>query len=93
MRTVLRTAVPVDDGLHEVDLRGPVLHVATRHEDIVEFWHLHDDQQDFTTSRFFVVGTGHATYPEKAEYVGSAVTPTGRFVWHLWSLKGGAADG
>lgn len=93
-RTVYRTVIPVDDSWHEIELRGPILHVATRREDAIEIWHLHDDEQDATLHAFRVVGTGHQLAPALATYVGSAVTPSGTFVWHLWEHeRSGGSDG
>lgn len=82
MRAIYRTAIPVDDLWHTVELRGPILHVATRAEDAVEIWHLCDTDQPITGHGFRVVGTGHQL-EAIASYVGTAVTPSGRFVWHL----------
>lgn len=69
---------------HEVELRGPILHVATRQEDAVEFWHLHDDEQPATLHAFIIQGTGSTLAPALARHVGTAITPSGRFVWHLF---------
>jgi hypothetical protein len=87
MRYVYRATIPVDDGWHLVRLQGPVLHVATHLEEAVEIWHLHDDGQEPTKDYFHAVGTGHALVRDDADYVGSAVTPSGTFVWHLWHLR------
>lgn len=98
MRHIYRELIQVDDQWHEVELRGPILHVATRHEDAIEFWHLHDTDQPVTAHAFRVVGTGHEMAPALALYVGSAITPSGRFVWHLMEHErpkqwtGGQAD-
>lgn len=83
MRHIYREVIQVDDQWHERTLRGPILHVATRHEDAIEFWHLHDTDQPVTKHAFRVVGTGHQMAPALALYVGSAITPSGTFVWHL----------
>ncbi len=58
-RHVYREVVPVLEG-RTVDLNGPVLHVACRNEDEVEFWHLHDTEQSTTRHNFAVFGTGRA---------------------------------
>lgn len=83
MRRIFRETVPADDQPHAFVLRGPILHVATRQEDAVEFWHLHDDELRPTEHTFTVVGTGHPLAAEITRCVGSAITPSGRFVWHL----------
>lgn len=83
MRAIHRETIQVDDQWHEVKLRGPILYVASRHEDAVELWHLHDDGQEETLHAFLIVGTGHPLAPALATYVGSAITPSGTFVWHV----------
>lgn len=88
MRSIFRQTIPVDDSWHTVELRGPVLHLNARAEDVVEFWHLHDTTQPATPHAFRVVGTGH-TLPANMVYVGTAVTPSGAFVWHLMEATGG----
>lgn len=94
MRAIHRETIPVNDLWHVVKLRGPILHVATRHEDAVEIWHLYDDDEPVTEHAFRVVGTGHELAPALANYVGTAVTPTGRFVWHVMEHeRPGGTDG
>lgn len=82
MSRILRETVPVDDRWHTFKLRGPVVHVATRHEDAVEFWFVDDDRAEPAQRTFSVVGTGQLV-PPGATFVRTAITPTGRFVWHL----------
>lgn len=84
MRRVYRTSVPVDDGWHTITMRGPILHVATRFEDQVEVWHLDDDETAASDRTFRVVGTGHSFAPALATHVGTAITPSGVLVWHLF---------
>lgn len=45
MRTVYRYEVPVDDRWHEITIGcdTPILHVASRHAPVVEFWAEHQD--------------------------------------------------
>lgn len=82
VRQVFRCAVPVDDRWHTVEMRGPVLHVATRGHDYVELWFLDDDALPVADRTFRVFGTGHAGV--EGAYVGTAITPSGRLVWHLF---------
>ena len=82
-RRIYRDVIPVDDQWHELRLCGPIVHVATRHEDAVEVWHVHDPGQPVTVHAFCVVGTGHPVPPDAVDHVGSAITPSCRFVWHL----------
>ncbi len=85
-RHVYREVVPVLEG-RTIDLNGPILHVATRNEDEVEFWHLHDTEQPTTRHNFAVFGTGRALPDSVIIHVGTAITPSGRFVWHLFETQ------
>lgn len=90
---IFRFQVPVDGEWYAFDLNGPVVHVAARTEDIVEFWTVYDDVDPVTTDRsqsFKVLATGQLI-PTDAKYVGTAVTPSGRLVWHLVQQVGDAA--
>lgn len=82
VRKIFREVIPVDDQWHALTLRGEVLHVATRVEGAVEFWHLCDYDAPAVTRTFIVVPTGRVLMPA-ARWVGSAITPSGRLVWHL----------
>lgn len=96
-RTVYRYEIPVDDGVHELEFTGPILHVAARREDTVEVWHLHNPGEPARTRYFRVHGTGHpvpdgkhvgtALTPARV-VMGSVVTPPGQFVWHLFEVDG-----
>lgn len=81
MTKIFREVIPVDGEWHTLMLRGPVLHVATRSESAVEFWHLYDESAPAEARRFSVVATGELL--PTGRYVGTAVTPRGRLVWHL----------
>ncbi|GIF08696.1 DUF7352 domain-containing protein [Actinoplanes siamensis] len=85
-RTIYRSAIPVDDGQHVLDLTGPIVHVATRSEDYVEVWHIHNPGEPADARTFRVYGTGHPDV--EGVHVGTAVTPSGRLVWHLMELGG-----
>jgi hypothetical protein len=81
---IYRYEVPVDDRWHRIDLTGPVVHVASRSPEIVEFWAIHDDALPTTAVPFRVYGTGHPIERREAlRYVGSALAAGGRLVWHL----------
>lgn len=93
-RQIFRQVVPVDDCWHTLELSGPIVHVATRLEDAVEFWFIDDPAQPVTAHAFRVVGTGEPFGPAVANYIGAAITPSGKYVWHLVEReRGAAADG
>ena len=78
---VLRWGVPVDDLAHEIG-SGPVVLVATRHEYGVEVWTEEPDQPHLER-QIRVVGTGQQV-PEGHRHIGSTLSPSGRFVWHVY---------
>ena len=90
MIAVHRYEVPVDDRPHRHILGGPIVHVAGRFVDAVEFWAIHDDDGEQAQRTFQVVDTGEEI-PAGATHVGSAIAPGGRFVWHLFELPAGGA--
>lgn len=83
-RSVFRQVIPVNGQWHTLFLRGPIIHVATRHEDCVEIWFIEDSDAGDEPRTLRVYGTGHAIDEPSAVHVGSAVTPSCRFVWHLF---------
>jgi hypothetical protein len=91
-RTVLREQVPVDDCWHTITLRGPIIHVATRHNHMVELWVFHDTSQPVTTRDLPAVGTGHPLTDEMCDYVGTAIVPSGALVWHLFERRTGGGN-
>lgn len=92
-RRILREAIPVDDLWHTIELQGPIVHVASREEGAVEIWWLDDPALPAEARSFRVVGTGQPLAPALAHHVGTAITPSGRFVWHLMEHERGAAGG
>lgn len=88
MRTIYRYVVPVDDQAHLIVLTGPIVHVATRSEATVEFWAVADSDGEPTTHWLQVIGTGHPMSESAVNVIGTAVTPTGRLVWHLVEMGG-----
>jgi hypothetical protein len=83
VRGIHRREVPVDDLAHLLVLGGPVLAVACRKADVVEFWAVHDDA--VAQHRWFqVFGTGQEL-PAGAFYCGTAIDPIG-LAWHLFEL-------
>jgi hypothetical protein len=86
-RTIYRSTIPVDDGPHMLHLTGPIVHVATRVEDCIEVWHIANPGGRVTARTFRIYGTGHPDV--EGVHVGTAVTPSGRFVWHLMEQLGG----
>jgi hypothetical protein len=83
-RRVLRLSVPVDDQWHTVHLHGPILHIATRRRAVVEIWFLDDSAQSRTAHIVRAFGTGHTIPDDVGAYIGTAVTPDGALVWHLF---------
>lgn len=89
MNTIHRYSVPVDDAWHTIQTGGPIVHIAARTINAVEFWaHWGGVRQDRT---FRVFGTGQPLPEEdaytRAVYIGTALTePNGRLVWHLFEL-------
>lgn len=81
--TVYRYVVSVDDQTHAVELSGPIVHVAARTMDKVEFWALVGNHNP-AVRIFQVFGTGHSI-PRQANYVGTALA--GPLVWHLFELS------
>lgn len=77
---ILRETIPVDDQDHVLKLSGPIVHVATRAEDAVEVWRVDDPTAPEDWLQVRVVGTGHEY---SGNHLGSAITPSGRLVWHL----------
>jgi hypothetical protein len=87
---IFRYEVPVDGDWHDLELHGPVLHVACRKADVVELWAAHRDTPLTAGAaripqRFTVVGTGHALPVHESHWlhVGTAIAPGGELVWHL----------
>ncbi len=85
---VYRYAVPCDGQWHDLELTGPIVKVDTRHEHAVEVWAIVRDAVGPTPRRFRVYGTGH-DIPNTNQHVGSTVSVSGTFVWHLFE---GCAD-
>jgi hypothetical protein len=90
-RSIFRQSIPVDDQWHTLHLSGPIVHVATRGEDYVELWFIDDPAVEPEARAFRVVGTGQPMAPALAYHVGTAITPSGRFVWHLMEHERGQA--
>ncbi len=79
---VYRHTVAADGEWHTLHLTGMIIHVATRHEHMVELWSIHHDDRPTMKRRLRVYRTGQYV-PEGCQIVGSAITPTGMYVWHL----------
>lgn len=87
MSRALRHEIPVDDTVHEVVLAGPILHVGCKgRPDVVDVWT--QDEGQTRKVRLLVVGTGQP-WPDGAFYLGTAIVPGGRLVWHLLGLPSG----
>jgi hypothetical protein len=79
---VFRYEVPVDDEWHEVQLTGPIVHVAAHFGQVspLHFWALSGVGEPHP-ARLRVFGTGHQV-PDDAEYRGTAIIEP--LVWHLF---------
>lgn len=77
---VLREVVLADGRVHEI--AGRVLHVGTRGESGVEVW---VQSNPLLVDRYVVLGTGDLVAPGW-EHVGTAITPSGALVWHLFRV-------
>lgn len=80
--SIRRYTVPVDGEWHVVELQGRLLHVATRDIQLVEFWATFNEGEPVRRHTLKVVGTGEE-YPWHCGNLGTALTPSGRLVWHL----------
>jgi hypothetical protein len=81
---IYRYEIPVDDRWHDLPLRGPIIHVASRQPDVVEVWALHNASAPLRANRFIVIGTGHP-FPADGGYLATALAPHG-LVWHLLAV-------
>lgn len=79
---ILRYEVPVDGKVHEFFLSSELVLIATRHANLVEFWTIHTEGKGLAQRFFYVVGTGQ-DWSEHDRYLGTAIVPNIRLVWHL----------
>lgn len=77
-----RHEIPVDDQWHAISGYGEPVYVACRNPDVVEFWAFR--RPDLCDREYRVYGTGHSIDGPGA-YVGTAIAPGGKLVWHLMS--------
>jgi len=90
MTAVYRYEVPVDDTWHSITMHGkmstnPILHVASRSPDTVEFWAEYRNWAGFEETRWFrVYGTGHQLPDWPMQHSGTAFAADGQLVWHLY---------
>ena len=82
---VCRYDLPVDDQWHELGLSGAVLHVASRHPEVVTLWALHSGGPLLPRS-FGVFGTGQVLPPD-ARHAGTALAAGGALVWHVFEKR------
>jgi hypothetical protein len=79
---ILRYEIEADDRWHTLPA-GRIVHVGTRHEDRVEVWVLTPrGLSGYYNRKVRVFGTGDEL-PETGEHLGSVITPSGKYVWHL----------
>lgn len=83
MTAIHRYEIPVDDQWHTIELSGgPILHIAARNPEIVEFWILDNPTAPRHPRAFRAYGTGqHAD--NWIRWHGTAITANGQLVWHL----------
>ncbi len=81
---VLRWSLPVDDQIHEFELRGPIVHVAARQLDMVDLWEVADDRRRPVKVRMQAYGTGQEVL-HGARYIGTALAAGGALVWHVFA--------
>ena len=90
MKVIRRYEVPIYHGWVERELRGPVLHVASRDPETVEFWAVYDDTL-VSHRRDFTVLNSEADIPRNSLYHGTVVWRAtvnhGDEVWHLISRR------
>jgi hypothetical protein len=82
---IIRHTIEVNDLVHLVpvpDQPDPYLHLAARREDAVDLWVLDGPNLPTREAHLLVVGTGQTITPNQ-RWVGTAVTPSMRLVWHL----------
>lgn len=93
MRTVYKIDVPVDGKTHDLPmpLGGRIVHVACQGSaiDTVTAWFECESTEIRQDRRFVVHGTGHPVneHPDpkvSIVHVGTAVTQSGLYVWHLF---------
>lgn len=101
IRRILRWEVPVDDEWHGIGA-GRVVHVGDRPPqfphaatgDRVEVWTEEDCPDDFPKTEVEaprlvrVFGTAQPLPDEARAHVGSALSPLGRLVWHVYAQDG-----
>lgn len=81
---VYRHVIPVDGYEYEIVDSGPPLHVGCRTENAVEFWAFHTPGAP--KRNYIVIATG-AEVPASLLYHGTAISPGGHLVWHLFEDK------
>jgi hypothetical protein len=80
MKRVLKTAVPIDDQWHTIEV-GPIGHVGQQYEEAVTVWWEERDVQPRTVRVF---GTGHEI-PDLTTWLGTVQSANG-LVWHLFEV-------
>jgi hypothetical protein len=91
VRTVYRYVVPVNDAAHDIELTGPIVHVASRDHRLVEFWAIAGENEPMVRT-FQVFGTG-GPLPYNAAYIGTTLAASqDQLVWHLFELLVGVAS-
>lgn len=83
MRTIYRFTVPILNGVATHFFIGKIVHVECKTEDTVDFWAEIDNKQVSYTARKFEVYPTGVEIPDDAQYIGTAVSPSRIYVWHL----------
>lgn len=84
-RRALRWSVPVDDQWHQIG-SGQVLHVDARSNGTVEVWTLEGSAPSVART-VRVYGTGQSIAEADTEHIGTALTPGGALVWHVFGAS------
>lgn len=84
---IYRYEILVDGEWHSIEMRGDVVHVGCRKDNVVEFWSLVHPGALPAKRAFRVFGTGH-TLPLGLRHVGTTISTSKLFAWHLFEDEG-----
>lgn len=82
---IFKYHVPVDGADHTVDVRGPIVFVASQQARSVQFWVIDYPENPSVPYAFRAIGAGQPI-PDGMVHVGSSLD--GPFVWHLFRRAG-----
>lgn len=82
---VLKWSVPVDDQPHPIGA-GRVVHVGCQDDAwTTQVWTLETDEPDTDFAQVF--GTGQPLPGSATEHLGSTISSSGLFVWHVFRVR------